>query len=102
MIVYLPLLIMVFGPAILILWLAWRQLRLTAQRSGASIFDLRPSWSRAVIGRALTWTLIGLVAIIVLSILLRTPLIGRAVVVLPWIFAMGAATGLVRWQESLK
>ncbi len=102
MIVYLPLLIMVFGPAILILWMAWRQLRLTAQRSGASMFDLRPSWSRAVIGRALKWTLLALVAIIVLTILLQTPLVGRAVVVLPWIFAIGAGTGLMRWQESMK
>jgi hypothetical protein len=102
MIVYLPLLIVVFGPALLILWMAWRQLRLVAARTGQSLPDLRPAWSRAVIGRALKWTLIGLVAIIVLTILLQSPLVSRAVVTLPWIFAFGAATGLMRWQESLR
>lgn len=99
MLAYLPLVALLFGPMLFMLWLAVRQLRLTAAAIGLRREQLLPSWLREVLGGALAVVLIVLLAIIVLVVVLRQPALARAAYALPWVFAFALGLRLTRWQQ---
>jgi hypothetical protein len=96
---YLPLALLLFGPALFMLWLAVRQLRLTAAAIGVPREELLPSWMREVLGGAVAAVLLVLLLIIALMVLLRQPLLSRAAFGLPWVFAFALGVRLIRWQR---
>lgn len=98
MLPYLPLLILIFGPMLFMLWLALRQIGLTSAALGIPREQLVPSWLREVLGGAVLATLFVLLLIIALIVLLRQPLLARAAYVLPWVFAFSLGIRLTRWQ----
>lgn len=98
MLPYLPLLILIFGPMLFMLWLALRQIGLTSAALGIPREQLLPSWLREVLGGAVLATLLVLALIIALIVLLRQPLLTRAAYVLPWVFAFSLGVHLMGWQ----
>lgn len=99
MLTTLPLVLLLFGPAVFMLWLALRQLQLTAAAVGAPREALVPSWLRQVLGRAIAAVLVALLLIIALAVVLRQPAVTRAAWGLPWVFAVALGIYLPAWQR---
>lgn len=99
MLAYLPLAILLFGPPLFMLWLAVRQLGMTASAIEVPREHLIPSWFREVIGGAVAAVLVVLLLIVALMVVLRQPALARAAYVLPWVFAFALGLRLIRWQK---